>query len=296
MQHDPIRPRDPLPVPAQDDKPQVPAAEFIQTYFQRLGLPLPVTQPACSRALLNTLQYAHVTRIPYENLDILDGKPLPMTCDEQYQKMVLHRRGGYCFELNGIYAALLQAIGYQVKTCMGRFLRGESTIPMRRHRVILATCSEGTFICDAGVGQQAPRHPLLLAPDLIQEQYGETYQVTREPFFGYVIQTRHKGSWRPMYSFTEEEQLYVDFVMPSYYCEHAPDSFFNKGMMLSIKTHDGRKTIDGNLFRIFRGDDVCETVISEPEQLIALLDESFNLEKPSLEQARIFLAAGSVRR
>ena len=272
------------PDPALSDK--------TQAYFMRLGLPVPAGPITCSRDLLNRLQYAHVTQIPYENLDILDGKDLPMTYAGQFEKMIQKRRGGYCFELNGLFTGLLQAIGYRVTTYMGRYLRGETAIPMRRHRVICAECGDGVFICDVGVGQSAPRHPLMLVPDKVQEQFGETYRITREPFFGWVIHDRHKGQWRRYYSFTEEEQLEIDFIMPSYYCEKSADSIFRKSLMLSIKTADGRKTIDGSVYRIFSHDGVAESAICSPEQLIHLLDDPFRLERPTLDQARAWLSLG----
>lgn len=282
-----------LPSPECHPDTQMPVQDFIHAYFRRLGLPVPQAEPVCTGALLNTLQYAHVTRIPYENLDILSGKALPMDAAGQFKKTIQARRGGYCFELNGIYACLLNALGYQVTTYMGRYLRGETAVPMRRHRVIRAACSDGAFICDAGVGQQAPRHPLAFIPNFVQEQFSETYRIRREPFFGWVIDDRHQGDWRPFYSFTEEEQLDIDFVMPNYYCEHSADSVFNKKMMLSIKTPDGRKTIDGNLFRAFARDSVEEMTIATPEQLIELLDQVFNLDPPTAAQAAFYLAAGS---
>lgn len=269
--------------------------DCIRTYFNRLGLPVPSDPPVCNRALLDKLQYAHVTQIPYENLDILDGIDLPMTFDGQFRKMIIRQRGGYCFELNGVFAGLLKALGYRITTYMSRYLRGEKTIPMRRHRVIRAECDDGVFICDVGVGQKAPRFPLALIPDLVQEQWGETYKITREPFFGWVIYDLHENQWRRFYSFTEEEQLDIDFVMPSFYCEKSPDSVFNKGLMLSIKTKEGRKTIDNNLFRIFTPSGVNEKVITSPEQLADLF-KHFNLERPTIDQARSWLSFGqSVR-
>lgn len=267
-----------------------------QTYFHRLGLAETPDSAACDRAWLNRLQYAHVTRIPYENLDILSGKDLPMTLDGQFSKIILGRRGGYCFELNGLFAGLLQTVGYRITTYMGRYLRGETAIPMRRHRVIRTECADGTFICDVGVGQQAPRFPLALIPDLVQEQFGETYKITREPFLGWVVNDLYKGQWRRFYSFTEEEQLDIDFVMPSYYCEKSPDSIFNKTLMLSIKTDQGRKTIDGSTFRIFSQTGVHEEAIADPRQLIEILDLHFNIEIADTAQAGDWLTGGkSVR-
>jgi N-hydroxyarylamine O-acetyltransferase len=253
-------------------------------YFTRLGLSVPSPGEIGSAALLGRLQYAHVTGIPYENIDILSRKGLPMTYAGQFDKIVLGRRGGYCFELNGLLAGLLDELGYSVTTYMGRYLRGETTIPMRRHRVIRVACSEGPYICDVGVGQQAPRYPLALIPDRVQEQCGEAYKLVREPFLGWVIYDRHGEEWRRFYSFTEEEQLEIDFVMPSYYCEHAPDSIFNKRLMLSIKTAEGRMTLDGRTFRTFSSAGVQEERVPDLVCLRALLRDAFRIDCPDLPQ------------
>lgn len=267
----------------------------IQLYFHRLGLDLPET-PVCDSKLLCRLQYAHVTQIPFENLDILSGIDLPMTREGQFKKVILGRRGGYCFELNGLFACLLESLGYRVTSYLGRYLRDQTGIPMRRHRVIRVECAEGTWLCDVAVGQHAPRLPLRLVPDLVQEQYGESYRFTREPFLGWVLYDQHNGQWRRFYSFTEEEQLDVDYVAPSFYCENAPDSIFNKAPMLSIKTEKGRKTLDGCTFRVFSPAGVHEEVITEPGRLIDILDSQFNLGVADETQACVWLSAGkSVR-
>lgn len=248
-----------------------------RTYLARLGIDPQQESLFCNRDLLERLQYAHVTRIPYENIDILAGKPLPLDYDGQFDKIINHARGGYCFELNGLFGHLLADLGYGVTTFMSRYLRGETQIPMRRHRVIRAVCDDGSFLCDVGVGQQAPRQPLLMQVDLVQEQFGETYKLIREPFYGWTVMELHQGSWRRFYCFTEEEQLDIDFVMPSYYCENAPDSIFRAAPMIAIKTADGRKTIDGQVFRIFSPDGVVETVIASQVDMTDILDQHFGI-------------------
>lgn len=252
--------------------------EITRKYLIRLGIDPACGPLRCDKDLLCQLQYAHVTTIPYENIDILRGKPLPLDFAGQFDKIVNHCRGGYCFELNGLYGCLLRDLGYPVTTFMSRYLRGETKIPMRRHRVIRAVCDEGTFLCDVGVGQQAPRYPLAMVPDLIQEQCGETYKLIREPFYGWTVMDLHQGEWRRFYSFTEEEQLDIDFIMPSYYCEHAPESIFRVSPMISIKTADGRKTIDGRTFRHFRPDGVFERAMTEPGQMATTLKQHFGIE------------------
>jgi len=254
--------------------------DMSRRYFERLGLPIDHTDYFCDDSVLRRLQYAHVTTIPYENLDILRGIPLPLDFQTQFEKIILHRRGGYCFELNGLFGGLLRDLGFSVTTYLSRMLRGQTGMAMRGHRVLRVTGAGGTFICDVGVGQQAPRYPLAFIDGLIQEQGSETYRIVRDDFFGWVIQDFHEGGWRPFYGFTEEVQHDIDFAMPSYYFEHAPGSIFNKARIVSIKTAEGRKTIDGWAFRHFEPTGVEETMISDRQQMSDVLSQHFNLDLP----------------
>ena len=252
-------------------------SEQLSRVFERIGLEYdPAAKPA--PALLSAVQLAMATHVPYENLDILAGKPLSLDYGDLYDKIVLRRRGGYCFELNGFLGEVLRSLGYGVTEYMARYLRGETGIPMRRHRVIIATdCAGGRWICDAGIGQSAFRLPLPFEEGAVSEQFGETYRVDKAPFFGWVISDLHHGAWRRFYSFTEEPQLNIDYEMPSFWCEKSPDSPFTSAPILSIKTEEGRYTVDGDVFRIFRGEEVEERVLESEEARRAVYGTYFGL-------------------
>lgn len=249
----------------------------ITPYLRRIGLDYDPDKLTLNFGLLRQLQYAHVTTVPYENLDIIRGIPLALDEDALYNKIVERRRGGYCFELNGLFGKLLRGLGFKIKDCMARYLRGETGIPMRRHRVIIAETREGRVLCDVGVGDKAARCALLLEEDIIQEQFDEKYRFRFEPFFGWVLYDYHKGEWRRMFSFTEEEQLDIDYIMPSFYCEKHNDSIFRKEYMLSIKTPNGRKTISGMIYRVFENDIVTETEIKDDKMFRSILNNEFGI-------------------
>ncbi|MCL2508216.1 MAG: arylamine N-acetyltransferase [Oscillospiraceae bacterium] len=252
--------------------------EFINRYFKRLGLDYSEVPPL-GADLLNRIQYAHVTRIPYENIDIINGLPLKLDADSLFEKMIVNGRGGYCFELNCLYARLLTELGFKVESYMARFLRNETEIPMRRHRVLLASCpGRETFLCDAGVGTIAPRHPIPFR--FLEEfrQFGETYRLRTDGFYGTVLEELYKGEWRDMFGFTAEKQLDIDYVMPSFYCEKHPDSIFNKDLMIAIKTKTGRKTIDGNVYKEFESEEIIFIKELAPNEITGCLGEEFGLK------------------
>ena len=239
--------------------------EQLAKIFERIGLVYREDAPV-DAALVRDIQYGCQSRIPYENLDIIRRRPLSLDYGDLYDKIVNRHMGGYCFEINGFLGEVYRSLGCSVTDYMARYLRGETEIPVRRHRVLGVTVDGRRYICDAGIGQSAFRHPLLMEEGSVSEQFGETYKVTKEPFLGWVISDLHHGEWRKFYSFTEEEQLNIDYIMPSFWCEHSPESPFNKDEMFAIKTDTGRITLDGSTLKIFDGENVTVREVAPCEK------------------------------
>ena len=236
----------------------------VKRYFDRLGLELPETIVPDSE-LLRKIHLAHCCRVPYENVDMIRGIPTSLHEDALFQKIVVEGKGGICFELNGSLGNLLRALGYKVTDFAARYLRGESTIPMRRHRVLKVEATDGVWLCDVGVGEVCQREPIDMVEGLEQHQFGEIYKLEKEDFFGWVLWDFHKGAWRKFYSFTEEPQLLVDFIAGNFYCEKHPESPFNKDEMFALKTLEDRTTLDGHIYKEFKADEVLVKELSDEE-------------------------------
>lgn len=249
----------------------------ITQYLRRIGLEGPMAPTAEN---LRVLQKAHLYSVPYENLDILAGVPLDLDMHALYDKIVTRRRGGFCFELNELFGQLLRELGYDVTDCFGRFLRNEKTIPMRRHHVLIVTVpgSEERYLCDAGVGSGSPTYPVRMSTDTVLDDGENVYRFRTDGYLGWVLQERHDGGWRDVYSFTEEKQLTVDFVATMFYCEKSPDSIFNKAPMISLRMDGGRMTRDGDLFRVFRSGNVTEEKAVSAEERMRWMEERFGLK------------------
>ncbi|GIP37972.1 arylamine N-acetyltransferase [Paenibacillus sp. J31TS4] len=229
-------------------------ARHIQAYLERIGFP---GQPDGSAEALALLQQCHFRAVPYENFDLLQRIPLSLELPDLYDKIVVRRRGGYCFELNALFGWLLRELGYPVTDWMARFWRDEpQPPPKRRHHVLLVEAQGERYLCDVGVGGVVPLRPLRLVPMVEQEQDDETYRLERDPEFGWMLLEHKHGVWSRIYSFTEEPQLPKDYVMPSFWCEQAPESIFRRGAIAAIRTQDGRVTVAGREFRLFGRDGV----------------------------------------
>ena len=247
-------------------------------YLERIGLTGPI-EPTVAN--LKRLQKAHLFSVPYEKLDILAGRPIQLIEEALFDKIVLRRRGGYCFELNELFGHLLRALGYEVTDSFGRFLRGETGIPMRRHHVLLVRAQDDDvrWLADTGVGTGSPTLPVRMVEGEPLRDGKDTYRLRRDDFLGWVLEEQKEDGWRDVYSFTEERQLPVDFIAASFYCEKSPDSIFNKAPMISLRTETGRRTRDGDEFRIFDGDRVQVITPPTEEERLSLNREWFGLSE-----------------
>lgn len=250
-----------------------------KAYLERIGID---EMPEATAESLERIQRAHLRTVPYENLDILMKRPIELDAEKLYEKIVVNRRGGYCFEVNELLGWLLRGLGYEVTDLFGRFLRGESGIPMRRHHVlkVKAKDDEIPWILDVGVGSGSPNMPMRMVVGEEVQDGVVTYRFMKHDFYGWVLEDRKRGEWGPVYCFTEEPQAAIDFVTTSFWCEHAEESIFNKAAMVSLRTENGRKTIDGDEARIFEGESVITQPIGSREEKRAILREWFGIVLP----------------
>ena len=229
---------------------------------------------------LRALQFAHLCTVPYENLDILDGIPLSLDIAALEDKIVTRGRGGFCFELNALFAALLRALGYTVTDYFSRFLYNEAELPMRRHHVLTVTSpgDDVRRLADVGVGVGSPNYPLRLQADIEQPIGERHYRFATDPSLGWVLSFRTpKAAYTPLYSFTEEPQFPIDYLATMFFCERSPLSPFNKQAMIALRTETGRYTLDGDTFKHFDGERVTVWTEDTPEARRRTLSRIFGL-------------------
>lgn len=233
-------------------QPKLMTALQIQQYLHKLQLNDFI--PSADLTTLNKLQDAHLKMIPYENFDCLNGKITSLKHEDIFNKIILHNRGGICFELNGLYNWLLISLGFNVVSFAGRFIDKINVYQLRRHRTMCVSLDGKRYITDVGVNSESPRCPLELTENLIQSDGISQYKFTRDEFWGWLLWQKEKGKpWKRMLGFTEEKQLDKDFIMPSFWCDAHPDSPFNKNKNLSIFREDCNITIRGNYLKFYLG-------------------------------------------
>ena len=193
-------------------------------------------------ANLAALVRAHRLAVPYETLDLWRRRRTTLRLEEIYDKVVTRRRGGYCFELNGLFAWLLGDLGYNVREYFGRWLLAEapSPIPMRRHRVVcVALPGLPNQIVDVGIGLPFLLTPIDFAFDRLQVKDGRRYRIVRDPTLGAVVEVETAGTRTRLFSFGTEPQLPADFEHAHWWCQTHPDSCFLSSLWVYRPRADG---------------------------------------------------------
>jgi len=141
----------------------------LAAYFERIGFSGPA-RPAPTLDTLRALHLLHPQTIPFENLDVLIGRPVRLDLESVQRKLVESRRGGYCYEHNLLFRSVLQTLGFRVRSFAGRVLWGRDApeMPARTHMLLLVDLDEGTFLTDVGFGGMTLSAPLALQTGLEQ--------------------------------------------------------------------------------------------------------------------------------
>ena len=239
-----------------------------------------------SQENLFLLHKKHLETIPYTNWRIFfDAETPSLEPEALFERVILQKSGGYCFELNGLFAGLLRALGYQVTEFFARWHAGENVdIPMRRHRVLLVECSGKKFIADVGVGCLISSTPLEFVHDAVQKKNCRNYRIVKDLRFGNLVQAESDEGFYTLYSFNEEPCFPCDFEYVNYYCSQNANSPFRKKLFLHRQGDNFRIFIENPtpespawIFCEMYGDSVRKQVINSNSQLQEIFEKHFGV-------------------
>jgi N-hydroxyarylamine O-acetyltransferase len=222
-----------------------------EAYLARLGLAAPP-------ATLAELQVAHLLAVPFENLDIDAGLGVSMEPDAVWDKIVRRRRGGFCYELNGLFARLLEALGYTVTLLSAQVLHSDGRESHEYDHLALRVDLEEPWLVDVGYGD-CFREPMPLRPDSeFVDSLGRSYRLTVD---GDVWEL---GDDEPQYRFTLTPRAYAEFE-PMCRWQQTESPWFTGHRMCTIATPDGRITLLDDKLIIHAGGERTEREIDESE-------------------------------
>ncbi|MDM8192094.1 arylamine N-acetyltransferase [Pseudomonas koreensis] len=258
-------------------------------YLQRLGFDAP---PPPTLQTLRQMQLRHTAEFVFENLATVSGVPVLIDLDSIESKVLRQGRGGYCYELNHLFYALLLELGFEARGISGRVVMNqpEGSWTARTHRLSLVTIEDTRYIADVGFGGMVPTAPLLLDSEDEQPTPHEPYCIEKL-IDGYLLRAKVAGEWRPMYLFDLQRQEHIDYTVGNWYVSTHPDSPFAQRLMVA-RTGDGwRKTLNNGSFAIHHmGADSERREVADIDELMKLLRREFDLQVPDSPRVRQALA------
>ncbi len=254
----------------------------VKRYLKRLNYTGPTTPTAKT---LRQLQLAHLQMVPFENLSIHSQVPIVLNDDALFEKIVVQHRGGFCYELNGLFASLLRSLGFEVTMLSARVANDAGEFgPEFDHMTLLVTAPDAPqqrWLADVGFGDSF-NEPLLL--DVREEQVQGDHAYRIDPVEDYLLLSNRAagGDWQPEYRFTLEPHEFPDYEEMCHFHQTSPQSHFTKAPMCSRLTKDGRITLSGMRFISTQRGVREEREVLDSEEFRRLLRDEFGyeLDKP----------------
>jgi len=257
-------------------EPRAEAPLDLDAYFDRIGYSDGLT---ATLATLEQLLFAHATSIPFENLDILLGRPILLDVPSVEAKLVTARRGGYCFEQNTLLAAVLERLGFQVTRLQARVRAGSTHLRPRSHMLLRVDIGERPWLADVGFGADGLLGPLPLAPGEPVRQFAWSYRLRQEGELR-VLESLQGEAWQDLYAFTLEEAYPIDYVVANHYTSTHPNSPFVRGLVVQLPGPEVRWTLQNQRLSEIRPRERRETVIEGDAALLDMLARRFGLHLP----------------
>ncbi|MDP4200557.1 MAG: arylamine N-acetyltransferase [Bacteroidota bacterium] len=219
-------------------------------------------------ALLQRLLDAHLWSVPFENIDIMRRKPLSLNEDDLYSKIVIHNRGGFCYELNGLFAMLLRALGYKVDTLSGRVRRGDGSYGTPDEHLTTVVHLDQPYLAEVGFAKSFPRVMSLDGTPYVHPK--GTYRVRRDGE-EYFVEAERKGEWVPEFRFDPTPRQLHEFNEICAYIEGIP-SFNSKYFCIVGKPEETIELKEHELIRR-SGTEVSRTAVHSMEEFWGYMHE-----------------------
>ena len=226
---------------------------------------------------LRLLQRQHLLHVPFENLDIHWGRPIILDADRFYKKIVESRRGGFCYELNGLFNELLKTVGFHTHLVSGRVYNAERKLGQEfDHMAIVVLLNGEEHLADVGFGDFIVE-PLKIDPSSEQVDREGIFIVRLTEHGAFEVEKKDGDGWKPECLFGRNAHALQEFAGMCEFHQHSPDSHFTKGKLCSVLTERGRKTLTDTKFIVTEDGEKTELPVDSNDTFEKLLFEEFGI-------------------
>ena len=245
----------------------------LEAYLKRINYHGPLDP---TPETLRALQVAHLFAVPFENLSIHAGEPIVLNEDALFAKIVERKRGGFCYECNGLFAGLLRALGFEVAMLGAGVAHAHGGFgPNFDHMALLVTHNE-RWLVDVGFGESFVE-PLLLDAREEQVQGTRAFRIVEADEYLIVMRRNDRGDWEPQYRFTLQPYEFADYEAMCRFHQTSPESHFTKNLICSRATQAGRVTLSGLKLITTSGSQRKEETLNSREEYDRLLRDEFGI-------------------
>jgi N-hydroxyarylamine O-acetyltransferase len=231
--------------------------------------------------LLSNLHHANLLAVPFENLDIHLDRPIRLDEKHLFRKIVTQRRGGFCYELNGLFAWMLRELGYRVNLLSAEVFEEGGFSPEFDHLVLLVKLEED-WLVDVGFGDSFVR-PLKLFESGEQVQNGTAYRIEQSANYRVLSQQDESGTWQHSYRFNLEPRELSDYMGRCRYHQTSPRSHFTQKRLCTRLTEEGRITLRDRRLIETKNLERRESQIADEGAYLAALEKHFGIRLPALD-------------
>lgn len=250
----------------------------INAYLQRMGID---HVGNINLEELERLQYHHMIHIPFENLDVMHGVPIELDIGAFYKKVVENHRGGFCYELNGLFYKLLQHLGYQCQLVSATINRPDGTWARTgSHACTIVTLNGSAYLVDVGFGDSS-RGPVPLTGEIHQDVSG-IYRMKKVDTNIYDMERKRSkdGEWDIVIRIDMTPMNLTEFASACVFNQTSPDSPFTQKEIVTIATIDGRITLSGDTLTITtRNGEKHQEAVNGDTEKTAVLKKYFQINR-----------------
>lgn len=273
-----------------------PTTEFLPRYLARIGYDGPV-EPTLD--VLTALQAAHIATIPFEAIDVLTGAGVNIAAEAIDAKLIRQRRGGYCFEQNGLFLRVLEEIGFAAEGLLGRvrwLLPDDAPPSPRTHMIVRVVIDGRPWLADVGFGAAVPPAPLAMDSEESQPTRHENYRVVRRGE-GWQVAALIESQWRTIYQIADGVPAPIDYEVGNWYTSTHPDSHFRHQLVAARTTTEARYALRDNRLTTRLADGRTDRRYLTADEIERTLAEIFLLPverhwRPAIERAATAEIAG----